>query len=175
MNEPLVVPAKKASDIVESLTESVIKLNISAEQLQAHNKRQREFVKRQNTFKVEELRRRWQAPQRHVVESPDFSGEWGAKFTVLQQMFIANTGLTLALVGERGNGKTQLAVELMRWFTSLLKPALFTTAIGFFIAVKTSYRKDSEQTEKAIMEEFGKTRLERDRTAIGKTTCCSSF
>ncbi len=151
-------PAKTSAQIINSPTFKTA-INISPEDIEAHNKRQAEWVKRQNDFKTQDLRRIWRAPERHVSASPQFTGDWGARFKSIGDMINSGRGVTIALVGERGNGKTQMSVELMRVATKQLKWALFTTAMGFFIAVKTSYRRDAEKTEENIMLEYGKPNL----------------
>lgn len=146
--------AQTAGEIIKSPAFWEIKFN--PEVVAANQARAAEFLKQQQAFKIEELRRAWRAPQRHVTATPDFSGDWGSKFETIRDLMNTGKGVSIALVGERGNGKTQLAVELMRMATGQLKSCLFTTAMSFFIAVKASYRKDADQTEQEIMSEFGK-------------------
>lgn len=131
----------------------------SPEFIAEHKASMEEAQKRQRSEKIQELRREWGAPKRHVTAQPEFSGDWGAKFTTISDLIGKGQGVSIALVGERGNGKTQLAVELMRAATRQLKSCLFTTAMSFFIAVKSSYRRDAEDTEQEIMSEFGAPKL----------------
>ena len=60
----------------------------------------------------------------------------------------------MALVGTRGNGKTQMAVELMKDATANRRPARFTTAVGFFMQIKSTYRKDATRGEADVITEF---------------------
>ncbi len=151
-------PARSADEIISSPAFKTA-INVTPEQLKAFNDRRAEELKRRNALKVEDLRRIWRAPERHVQASPEFTGDWAEKFKKISDEMSIGKGVTVALVGERGNGKTQLAVELMRVATGQLKTALFTTAMRFFITVKTSYRREAEKTEASIMAEFGKPQL----------------
>jgi len=108
-------------------------------------------------IKIEELRSNWNAPIRHVETSPIPSGEWGEKLEKLSAML--GSGFAVALVGTRGNGKTQIGVELMKRFTDKLKSAKFTTAISFFMEIKSAYRKDAAKNESDVLKTFQRPRL----------------
>ncbi len=151
-------PTRSASEVIASPTFKTA-ISVTPEQLKAFNDRRAEDLKRRNALKVEDLRRVWRAPERHVQANPEFTGDWAEKFKKISDEMSLGKGVTVALVGERGNGKTQLAVELMRVATGQLKTALFATAMRFFITVKTSYRREAEKTEASIMAEFGKPQL----------------
>lgn len=102
-----------------------------------------------------ELRLRWNAPKRHVtVVALDRSGPWGEAETKLKSKL--SHGFLVALVGGRGGGKTQLAIELMRETTRKQGSALYATAAEFFMAIKSTYRKDSAENEMDIIARFSK-------------------
>jgi DNA replication protein DnaC len=107
--------------------------------------------------KITMLRAEWNAPLRHSQFTPEVIGPWGEAFTKLAKRL--GTGFLVAMIGTRGNGKTQMAVELMKTTTDSLRTALFTTATGFFMAVKATYRKDSEQTEAGVLRGYCKPSL----------------
>ena len=74
--------------------------------------------------------------------------KWQARFDWLEQRL--TSGMLVALLGERGTGKTQLAACLIReWIRSYVKPAMYVRAMDIFMAIKRSYRGDaaSEQDE----------------------------
>ena len=84
-------------------------------------------------------------PQRHKAKkfaSPETP--WSKKLDALTAML--ETGFLVGLIGKRGTGKTQLAVELMRRhvFDSSggLVTCLYVRAADIFMAIKESYRKD---------------------------------
>lgn len=102
-----------------------------------------------------ELRAKWNAPKRHVtVMALDRSGPWGDAETKLKSKL--GHGFLVALIGGRGGGKTQLAIELMRESTRRQGSALYATAAEFFMAIKATYRKDSTENEMEVIARFTK-------------------
>lgn len=97
------------------------------------------------------------APKRHKECKPSFDGEFGRVAKSLEEKI--GTGFLIALVGNRGSGKTQLAVETMKRSAWKLKPCRFVTAVEFFIEVKSTFGRDSERSERDILEEFQKPSL----------------
>ncbi len=107
--------------------------------------------------KIAMLRGDWNAPRRHVDFAPAVVGPWGEALRKLASRL--GSGFLVALIGTRGNGKTQLAVELMKRVTDDLNFARFTTATRFFMAMKSTYRKDSTETEAGVLATFCKPSL----------------
>lgn len=120
-------------------------------EIDAHQQKTHETAKSRNT---EALRANWGAPVRHADSTPQPTGEWGQKLNVIRGQLGARKGLLISLVGGRGNGKTQLAVELMKDRTAKGKSALFTTAIQFFMAIKATYKADSKESEDDVLHRF---------------------
>jgi DNA replication protein DnaC len=108
---------------------------------------------------IAEKRTGWNAPKRHASFKPSQEGPWGVELGKLKSMLEPSPGRILALTGGRGNGKTQLAVELMKARTASLKSALFSSAVEFFIKIKSTYRKDSDTDEMEVLREFQKPSL----------------
>ena len=127
------------------------------EEIARREKQQAEYNDYARRKKVEELRAVWGAPSRHVETIAGFENEWAGKFGAIRNKL--DSGFCIALVGNRGNGKTQMAVELMRIVTGKLLPAKFTTAISFFMAIKAAYRKDATQTEADVLKSFQRPNL----------------
>jgi DNA replication protein DnaC len=98
------------------------------------------------------LRENWNAPDRHFKKIPRFEGEWGDAWTLVKSKL--GKGVIIALVGNRGNGKTQLGVEAMRHVTHELKPALYETATGFFLRIKETYVRDKGISERDVIREL---------------------
>jgi len=76
---------------------------------------------------------------------------WWDKFNSIQSKL--GTGVTIALVGSRGCGKTQLAVELIRGAVKT-KTAYFCTAMEFFLKIKSTFVEGSGETELGIVKKY---------------------
>lgn len=132
----------------------------SSPERQAEIKKQQEEAELQSQLqKRDELRRVWNAPVRHVKCKPRPEGEWWVQSQKLSSMLEPSVGRIIALVGGRGNGKTQLAIEAMKVKTADMKAALFVTAVEFFIRIKSTYRKDSETDEMEVLRDYQKPKL----------------
>lgn len=142
---------QSTKQIIESVVDDfTIKFDAAAEARRIGSLAQREGELRQ--IKVAELRRTWGAPTRHVEAVACFGGDWGATYQAILSKL--HSGLLAALVGGRGTGKTQMAVELMRVVTGKLMSARFITATDFFIQIKGTYRKDAEEKEADVLKRF---------------------
>lgn len=128
-----------------------------------------EFARRQKAQQdmareasVTKLRANWELPKRYATckELSAFGTprqKWAIRKNEIQMEL--GKGLLIAVAGGRGTGKTQMAASLMKHCTDCLRPALYTTAIRFFMRMKTAYKKDSEKTEEQILNEYRKPSL----------------
>jgi DNA replication protein DnaC len=92
---------------------------------------------------------------RDQLEKVDRSGPWGEKFVMLlAQMRQGVNGSIYALIGTRGRGKTMMAVCLMRAAAERGVCAQYTTAFEIFLKLKGAFRKDSETTERSIIDDL---------------------
>lgn len=101
----------------------------------------------------------WRAshcPERHRSKAETFTGPqpWLAKKAAAWD--IAAKGGIVALIGSRGNGKTQLAVDLIRHACNDDKTARYLKAMDFFIEVRASFKRESEDDESVILGEYQK-------------------
>ena len=62
------------------------------------------------------------------------------------------SGFLAALIGVRGTGKSQLAVELIRASCKLERRALYTTAMDIFIDLRDAYKL--QESERAVLLRF---------------------
>lgn len=60
----------------------------------------------------------------------------------------------MALIGERGPGKTQMGVALIRDNSERGKVSHYTTAMEIFLALKASYRSGATESEAEILKRF---------------------
>lgn len=95
-------------------------------------------------------------PLRHKKRTDlDRSGQWAKTEDGLRQRL--GSGFLIALTGLRGNGKTQLGVELIRSSCKALKPSRFCSATEFFMAIKAGYT--NQKSEEDIVKSFQRPRL----------------
>lgn len=103
------------------------------------------------------LRRAWNAPERHLRSTVDRKGVWGERLAGIEKKL--GTGFVYGLIGARGNGKTQLAVEVMRTATERLMSAYYETAVMIFSRLKATFRPDATETEIKVIEQLRSPKL----------------
>lgn len=91
-----------------------------------------EFIRRQTSMKADRQSEDWKKQRRTVRDK-------------------LGTGFIIALVGDRGVGKTQIGADLMLTVTDRFKSAEYLTATGFFLEIKSSYHPKSELTENEVV------------------------
>lgn len=104
-------------------------------------------------------------PKRYVDPIDPEGGEWKASFALASP--IVEQGGIVILHGKRGAGKTRMSAEIARAnrfpFDELKgngkigannepkRTALYRTAMDFFVDVRSTYRKNSETSEKEVI------------------------
>jgi len=79
----------------------------------------------------------------------------GGAWHKLQQRILSRigSGFIIAIVGPRGTGKTQSAVEIAKSVSRAGKRPLYSTAMGFFLDIKESFR-DKGGSERAVIDRY---------------------
>ena len=90
-------------------------------------------------------------PKRHSSATIEFDGEWGSTYHKLLKSL--TTGFLCALVGTRGNGKTQIGVQLIKANANRLKTSRFCCATEFFMDIKATYGK-VDKSEKDVIKDY---------------------
>ena len=90
-------------------------------------------------------------PKRHSSATIEFDGEWGSTYHKLLKSL--TTGFLCALVGTRGNGKTQIGVQLIKANANRLKTSRFCCATEFFMDIKATYGK-ADKSEKDVIKDY---------------------
>lgn len=85
--------------------------------------------------------------------------QWTADSKRLVAKFKETPDLMAAMIGKRGTGKTQAAVELIRIACKMGRPAMYCTAMQFFARVKSTYNSDEAATESTVIHDFAKPAL----------------
>lgn len=96
-------------------------------------------------------------PQRNAICKPRADAkysEWAKKLTILRSMIESGRGVTVGLIGIRGNGKTQVAAEIMRDHIAAEKTSLYVTAQAFFLELRASFRPGSPVSESKVVEKY---------------------
>lgn len=94
-------------------------------------------------------------PMRHKAAKIEQGGVWGERFKRAVDLVGKNPGSVVALLGPRGTGKTQIAVELLRHCCSKMAQSVkYTRAIELFMAVKSTYGKASTDNETNALKQF---------------------
>lgn len=137
-----------AQDIAKRFSEISEKAKAIKPELDAERAR---IVEKSHAERVAELRRNWNAPLRQTSCSPRLEGPWGDCRAKLVSRI--GSGFLVALAGNRGAGKTQLSVELMRVVTESGRTALFRSATEIFTLIKASYRPDSRSSEGQVLKD----------------------
>jgi hypothetical protein len=99
------------------------------------------YDKRENDARFAELWDHAGVTARHQKQPENTCGEWKVELDRL--IGALGTGILVALVGNRGTGKTQLGAECIRRQCKALKSCLYTTAMDIFISIKDCYKRTS--------------------------------
>ena len=95
----------------------------------------------------------WPEKYLEAVQSDPHGQEWLAAFEVAKTAF-AKRGI-LVLYGKRGNGKTRMAAEL----ACITGSSVYRTAMRFFLEVRATFRKGSEESELDVIDRMAKAEL----------------
>ena len=77
--------------------------------------------------------------------------KWLEKLANVESML--HTGAIVAILGNRGQGKTQMAVEIIKMFSKHLERSLYIKAVDLFINIKESYN-GGEESEKQLVAQY---------------------
>lgn len=93
-------------------------------------------------------------PPRHQSHADKFSGppEWAEKREAAWE--IVKAGGIIALVGTRGTGKTQLAVDLICRACNDGRRAQYAKAMDFFVELRATFKPDQSGDETKIMQQY---------------------
>ena len=111
-------------------------------------------ARRREVEALESLRRRFaraSIPARHSIRQVEGVPEWMAALETIRSKL--GTGFLIALLGIRGAGKTQLAVEAIRGQLEAGREGRYVKAMDLFIRFREAFRKDGPK-ENDVLEEF---------------------
>lgn len=82
----------------------------------------------------------------------DQTGPWGTTFCQFRAKL--GTGITSAIVGDRGTGKTQMGARLIRSAISKERTAFYTTVTAFFLEIERTMGSDRREHKADVMKRF---------------------
>jgi DNA replication protein DnaC len=128
--------------------------DVLARQEAAHQEWE-EAQKAEEARRVQEARerrlQRAQIPERHSQQLLRVAPEWTAASDGIQAGL--GSGMLIALLGIRGAGKTQLAVEAIRQTVNQGGSGRYVKAMDLLIRFREAFRKDGP-AERQVLEEF---------------------
>jgi DNA replication protein DnaC len=91
---------------------------------------------------------------RHKEFKPENSesSAWNEQWCKLSQAL--GKGTLAVIIGNRGAGKSQMAVCSIRQACKEGRSALYSKALNFFLDVRMSYRKDAKYSEKEVVDKY---------------------
>jgi DNA replication protein DnaC len=112
---------------------------------------------REAAERVELLRQAWRVPKRHQITTASRAGEWGKKLAMIESRL--GQGSMFGICGLRGGGKTQMAVEAMKFATLNGMSARYIKAVDMFQRIRASFRRDSPESEVDVTKDFRRPKL----------------
>ena len=115
--------------------------------------RERARDTRDRFMRAQEFIAKSHIPPRHLNTPANEDGSWGKNLNMLKGM--VGTGTLSLIIGIRGCGKTQLAVELLKHAAHSGYSPLYCTAARIGIELRSAFAKDgSGTTEKTILKKY---------------------
>ena len=141
-------------EALRSCEEAVKARRVETEQFEAWEREQKEKERQE---RIAELRAKSRMPERQASRT-DFREE---RWLATREKVVAKLGQgrLVALLGNRGTGKTQLAVCAMEAMMQRLRSARFTLAMDIFLEIRATYKKDSALTEPDVIESYCRPKL----------------
>ncbi len=113
-----------------------------------------EWLKLERARARRQILERANLPRRHLAAVVQWTpaSDWTRSFDLLKAKL--GLGFLCALIGNRGTGKTQLAVELAKANASARRSVRYHSIVEVFLAVKESYRGEGGLSEARIIQRF---------------------
>lgn len=128
----------------------------SPEEIAESDARNREAEKAEYDRKSAQFFSNSSVPARHKHTVIENAGPWLDAWGRIQALL--GEGSIIPIVGTRGSGKTQLAVEAIRKVCQLHRPCLYTKAMGVFLDIREGM-KQKDRSEREALQAFIKPSL----------------
>jgi DNA replication protein DnaC len=80
--------------------------------------------------------------------------KWIAVRELLVSRLSSSRGFLVALLGDRGRGKTQLAVSIIRHACEKGMSCRYVTTADVFLDIRSTYSRNSDVTERSVIERY---------------------
>lgn len=107
--------------------------------------------------RIEALKFKMNIPLRHRKLEKFENDQWNARLEQITKRI--GNGFLLALIGQRGTGKTQMAVELIERAVANARRAEYCLAMDFFLKVKATYSQDAAEDEGDVIRRYAAPKL----------------
>ncbi|MBU4200743.1 MAG: ATP-binding protein [Verrucomicrobia bacterium] len=97
----------------------------------------------QRNAHVAQLLQNAHIPKRYLAPARRDNKAWTSKLDQLQAKI--GTGMLIGLLGTRGEGKTMLAIELIKAACQSGKSGIYVTAMEVFMAIKAGYNTGTDE------------------------------
>ena len=115
----------------------------------------KEDIEREKEFKIQQIERNIinsGVPERQRLCEPDLKNALGEKLDLMKSEI--HTGMLYALIGKRGTGKTQCAVQLIKYACNKKISAKYAVTMDFFMDIKETYKTHADSTEARVLKDY---------------------
>lgn len=150
-------PNKTVEQMVQEFQDRMDKLPRKTDaEIAAHHA---EFDERQREIKRASILAACQLPERYLqfnAQSRSTPPEdlWTNTLMSLAKHFEEHPGAICALCGIRGNGKTQIGAELIKFRTIDVKRSLYVSAEDLFMEIKRCYKPENQESESDVVAKY---------------------
>lgn len=113
--------------------------------------------KRKTQFEIEDIISKSNIPVRHSIRKIDLykKDEWTKTFHFLNDK--VKDGIFYAFLGNRGGGKTQMGVELLKDYARVMQlNSLYCTAFDLFLCLRSCFNSKSTFSEIEVIDRYKK-------------------
>lgn len=146
--------SQSIEELIDPIHSTITRMKAQFDSMTPEEKAEMERIRQQYLRDIETARAmsliaEAQVPIRHSRATIKHEGAWKKNFDGIVKMVAS--GFLVALVGTRGNGKTQMAVELIREFAKRGMGSRYMTVMQLLMEIKATYRPNSFASEGSVI------------------------
>lgn len=145
---------RTAGEILAAMPELTAKGFKTEEEIAAHEKARRaaEIASRRDMH-----REVWNLDSRYANCQPEPRAGWFESWKLISSKL--GLGAVIGIAGGRGNGKTQLGAEAMKYVTARGRSAYYASVLEFLNDIKATYGQDARERERDVQQQYQGYRL----------------